>query len=119
MSVLSLEGIGKNFGAIQALIDVSFDINQGEIVGLMGDNGAGKSTLLKIIAGNFQPSSGKMIFEKISPLCSISFLRSINFVSRLKSWMEKKEFEFDFKILTPNFSPSRRQFPKTFTISFS
>ena len=63
MSVLSLEGIGKNFGAIQALIDVSFDINQGEIVGLMGDNGAGKSTLLKIIAGNFQPSSGKMIFE--------------------------------------------------------
>ena len=63
MSVLSLKGIGKNFGAIHALIDVSFDINQGEIVGLMGDNGAGKSTLLKIIAGNFQPSSGKMIFE--------------------------------------------------------
>ena len=65
MSVLQLEKISKNFGAIQALIDVSFGIEEGEIVGLMGDNGAGKSTLLKIVAGNFQPSSGKMIFEKM------------------------------------------------------
>ena len=63
MSVLKLEKISKNFGAIQALIDVSFGIEEGEIVGLMGDNGAGKSTLLKIVAGNFQPSSGKMIYE--------------------------------------------------------
>ncbi len=63
MSVLQLEKISKNFGAIQALTDVSFDIEAGEIVGLMGDNGAGKSTLLKIVAGNFKPSSGKMIYE--------------------------------------------------------
>jgi len=63
MSVLELEKISKNFGAIQALIDVSFSIEQGQIVGLMGDNGAGKSTLLKVVAGNFQPTSGKMIFE--------------------------------------------------------
>ena len=63
MSVLQLEKISKNFGAIQALIDVSFGIEEGEIVGLMGDNGAGKSTLLKVVAGNFQPSSGKMIYE--------------------------------------------------------
>ena len=63
MSVLQLDKISKNFGAIQALIDVSFGIEEGEIVGLMGDNGAGKSTLLKVVAGNFQPSSGKMIYE--------------------------------------------------------
>ena len=63
MSVLQLEKISKNFGANQALIDVSFGIEEGEIVGLMGDNGAGKSTLLKVVAGNFQPSSGKMIYE--------------------------------------------------------
>ncbi len=58
MAVLELSGISKNFGAIQALDDVSLSLNQAEVVGLMGDNGAGKSTLVKIIAGNFHPSHG-------------------------------------------------------------
>ena len=63
MTVLSLQNIAKNFGAIQAIVDVSFNIKEAEIVGLMGDNGAGKSTLLKIIAGNFNPSAGSIKFE--------------------------------------------------------
>ena len=63
MSILSLNNIEKNFGAIQALTGVSFDIKEAETVGLMGDNGAGKSTLLKIIAGNFKPSNGEIKFE--------------------------------------------------------
>ena len=50
--------ISKHFGAIQALIDVSLALHEGEVVGLMGDNGAGKSTLVKIIAGNYPPSDG-------------------------------------------------------------
>jgi simple sugar transport system ATP-binding protein len=58
VAVLELSGISKNFGAIQALDDVSLSLNQAEVVGLMGDNGAGKSTLVKIIAGNFHPSHG-------------------------------------------------------------
>ncbi len=58
MAVLELSEISKNFGAIQALDDVSLSLNQAEVVGLMGDNGAGKSTLVKIIAGNFHPSHG-------------------------------------------------------------
>jgi simple sugar transport system ATP-binding protein len=62
MSLLTLDRIGKSFGAIQALTDVSFQVAPGEVVGLMGDNGAGKSTLVKIIAGNFPPSSGRMLF---------------------------------------------------------
>ncbi len=48
------------FGAIQAVNDVSFSLEAGEAVGLMGDNGAGKSTLVKMIAGNFRPSYGTM-----------------------------------------------------------
>lgn len=58
MAVLELSGISKNFGAIQALDDVSLSLGEAEVVGLMGDNGAGKSTLVKIIAGNFHPSHG-------------------------------------------------------------
>lgn len=60
MTVLELTGISKNFGAIQALNNVSLTLNEGEVVGLMGDNGAGKSTLVKIIAGNFPPSRGSI-----------------------------------------------------------
>ena len=60
MAVLRLEGISKHFGAIHALNDVSLSLEAGEVIGLMGDNGAGKSTLVKIIAGNFQPTHGKI-----------------------------------------------------------
>ena len=64
MPILKLENISKSFGAINALNDVSLSINPGEVLGLMGDNGAGKSTLIKIIAGNFKPTSGKLIFNE-------------------------------------------------------
>ena len=64
MTVLArLENIVKDFGAVRALDGVTLEINQGEILGLMGDNGAGKSTLVKTIAGNFQPSSGSYTLE--------------------------------------------------------
>ncbi len=63
MAVLELANISKHFGAIQAVNDVSFSIEPGEVVGLMGDNGAGKSTLVKMIAGNFLPSHGTMRME--------------------------------------------------------
>lgn len=60
MAVLELANVSRHFGAIQAVNDVSFTIEPGEVVGLMGDNGAGKSTLVKMIAGNFRPSEGVM-----------------------------------------------------------
>lgn len=63
MAILELANISRNFGAIQALNDVSFTLEAGEVVGLMGDNGAGKSTLVKMIAGNFRPSHGTMRME--------------------------------------------------------
>jgi len=63
MRILELRSIWKSFGAIQALTDISFAIDAGEVVGLMGDNGAGKSTLVKIIAGNFPPSAGQILIR--------------------------------------------------------
>ena len=63
MAVLELTNIGKHFGAIKALNDVSISLEAGEVIGLMGDNGAGKSTLVKMIAGNFRPSHGTMAMD--------------------------------------------------------
>lgn len=60
MALLDVRSISKSFGAIRALNDVSFSIDAGEVVGLMGDNGAGKSTMVKLIAGNFPPSEGEI-----------------------------------------------------------
>ncbi|HEX6151016.1 ATP-binding cassette domain-containing protein [Nocardioides sp.] len=62
-SVLSLTGVNKRFGAVQALTDVSLDVRPGEVVALVGDNGAGKSTLVKIIAGVYQPDEGEIVFD--------------------------------------------------------
>lgn len=61
--LLKLEGITKNFGAIEALRGIDMQISRGEVVALLGDNGAGKSTLVKIISGGMQPSSGKILFD--------------------------------------------------------
>lgn len=61
MSVLQLKGLSKNYGAIEALKNVSLDVKAGEVLGLLGDNGAGKSTLVKIVAGNFHQSSGEIL----------------------------------------------------------
>lgn len=61
--LLVLDDIRKSYGAIEALKGVSFSINKGEVIALLGDNGAGKSTLVKIIAGGQQPTSGRMRFE--------------------------------------------------------
>ncbi len=63
MSLLELENVKKNFGTVQALRGVTFSLEPGEVVGLVGDNGAGKSTLMKIITGVYVPDSGVIRFD--------------------------------------------------------
>lgn len=65
MSRLKISGVSKSFGAIQALNNVSMEIEPGEVIGLMGDNGAGKSTLVKIVAGNFRPTGGSIKIDDV------------------------------------------------------
>jgi len=62
-AVLSLAGVNKRFGAVQALTDVHLQVRGGEVVALVGDNGAGKSTLVKVISGVYQPDSGSITFS--------------------------------------------------------
>jgi len=58
--ILEIKNISKSFGAVVALNNVSFDLYENEIVGLVGDNGAGKTTLIKIISGVFPADSGEI-----------------------------------------------------------
>jgi simple sugar transport system ATP-binding protein len=62
-SLMEVKNISKNFGTVRALCNVSFDIERGKILGLVGDNGAGKSTLLKILSGDLHPSGGNIYLK--------------------------------------------------------
>jgi branched-chain amino acid transport system ATP-binding protein len=62
MSLLSIKSLSKNFGGLQALNQITLDVAEGSVHGLMGANGAGKTTLFSIIAGNQRASSGAILF---------------------------------------------------------
>ena len=63
MSPLQLTDVRKNFGPIEALRGVTFSVEAGSAVALVGDNGAGKSTLMKTITGVHRPDSGAIFFD--------------------------------------------------------
>jgi len=62
-TLLKIEDLSKRFSGLAALDKVSFEVREGEIVGLIGPNGAGKTTLFSIIAGSQAPTSGKITYE--------------------------------------------------------
>ncbi|GIN20635.1 MAG TPA: ABC transporter ATP-binding protein [Bacillus bacterium] len=61
--ILEIDQISKNFGGIQALTDVSFSIEKGEVLGLIGPNGAGKTTMFNMITAMYPPSGGQISFH--------------------------------------------------------
>ncbi|MEM7041351.1 MAG: ATP-binding cassette domain-containing protein [Pseudomonadota bacterium] len=63
MSLLELDNVQKRFGTVEALRGVTFAIDAGSVVGLVGDNGAGKSTLMKCITGIYQADGGSIGFN--------------------------------------------------------
>ena len=62
-TLLSLRGVCKSFGGIQAVHSITFDVAPGESVGLVGPNGAGKTTLFNCVCGQLRPESGDIVFD--------------------------------------------------------
>jgi len=62
-AILRVERLGKHFGGVQAVHDVSFSLRQGEFLGIIGPNGSGKTTLVNLITGFVKPDSGRVIYR--------------------------------------------------------
>jgi branched-chain amino acid transport system ATP-binding protein len=74
-TALEVTQVGRNFGGLVALRDVSFSVNEGEVMGLIGPNGAGKSTLFEIISGNLPPSAGRIAYFGVDCTATPAHLR--------------------------------------------
>ena len=70
MALLQIDGLAKHFGGLAAVADMSFEIREGEIVGLIGPNGAGKTTVFNLISGLLPPDRGHILLggKDITPL---------------------------------------------------
>jgi Cu-processing system ATP-binding protein len=66
-AVVALDGVGKRYGAITALADVSLQVQPGEVLALVGHNGAGKTTLMKLMLGLIKPSEGSVRVVGLDP----------------------------------------------------
>tara|TARA_B110001450_G_scaffold105823_1_gene100207 strand:- start:76 stop:909 length:834 start_codon:yes stop_codon:yes gene_type:complete len=90
-SLLSIQGVTKNFAEVQALHEINLEIHSGEIVGLVGSNGAGKTTLLRLMAGVYKPSSGTVNLSNGEPVTTMRHElgvvpESTGLYSRLTAW---------------------------------
>lgn len=87
MSILSVRHLTKDFGGLRAVDDLSFDVEEGEIVGLIGPNGAGKTTTFNLITGFITPTAGEVIFDGRSlknlrphQICKLGLARTFQIV---------------------------------------
>ena len=61
--MLEVRNLSRNYGTTKAVDEVSFSVNPGEIIGLLGHNGAGKSTIMKMVTGFLEPSHGQVLID--------------------------------------------------------
>ncbi len=90
-SLLSIQGVTKNFAEVEALQGISLEIYSGEIVGLVGSNGAGKTTLLRLMAGVYKPTNGTVVLSNGEPVANMRHElgvvpESTGLYSRLTAW---------------------------------
>ncbi len=96
--MIALDGVGKKFGTVRALSNITLEITPGTTVGLLGPNGSGKSTLLKLAAGLLKPTSGTVTVGGKAPRdakAQIGYLGHEPFLYRYLSAEENLNFYAD------------------------
>jgi len=90
--MLRVDGVSKNFAGLQAVKEVTFEIQEGEMVGLIGPNGAGKTTLFNLISGFIRPDQGSIFFKekdlrsrKPHEICRLGLTRTFQIVQPFKN----------------------------------
>jgi ABC-2 type transport system ATP-binding protein len=101
MSMLvQISDLTKRYITTTALSDVTLEVPEGHIMGLLGPNGSGKTTLMKILAGLVSPTSGSVLIDGIAPgvgtKATVSFLPDVNHLDRWMSVGEAGDFYADF-----------------------
>lgn len=108
MSVLECRGLNKRYGRVLALDDVSFTLESGRIVGLLGPNGSGKTTFIKLCNGLLTPSSGELLIGGVRPgkesKALISYLPDRPY---LPDWMNVSQALDMFEDFYPDFRRER------------
>lgn len=87
MSLLTAENLSKQFGGLTAVRNLSFEVNEGEILGLIGPNGAGKTTTFNLLSGFLAPTTGRIFFHgqridgrKPHEICALGLTRTFQIV---------------------------------------
>jgi branched-chain amino acid transport system ATP-binding protein len=90
---LSIQNVAMHFGGLKALDDVSFDVERGSVVGLIGPNGSGKTTLMNVISGVYKPTYGNVRFreQRIADVptyavCHLGIARTVRFANGFTIW---------------------------------
>ena len=108
MPILECKGLSKHFGAVRALDNVSFTVEPGRIVGLLGPNGSGKTTLIKLANGLLTPTNGEILIDGQSPgvktKAIVSYLSDKEY---LPDWMTAKQLMEFFGDFYADFEPGR------------
>ncbi len=89
MNIIEIKNLTKNYGKSRGIIDVSFNVKQGEVIGLLGPNGAGKTTIIRILMGFIKKDSGNSYIKKLDVFKDASVIQNdvgyipgeINFIS--------------------------------------
>lgn len=93
--MIEIKNLSKNFGNLKALDDVSFDVNKGELFGVIGQNGAGKSTLFRSMMNFYDHFDGEILYER-KPMADIP-LEKIGFLPEERSLSPKKTIREEVK----------------------